>query len=91
MTDGERPTRHRPAHHPAVESGFQSVLVFVTVCTKDRRAVLANPHVHEALLAAWATARDWRVGCYVIMPDHVHFFCAPGRRDYPALSKWMAY
>ena len=91
MIDRERPSRHRPAHHPAVESGFQSVLVFVTVCTKDRCAVLANPHAHEALLAAWANSRDWLVGRYVIMPDHLHFFCAPGRHDYPALSKWMAY
>ena len=91
MTDGERPSRHRPAHQPAVESGNQAILMFVTVCTKDRRAVLANPRVHEALLATWASARDWRVGRYVIMPDHVHFFCAPGRHDYPALSKWMAY
>ena len=66
-------------------------MIFVTVCTKDRRAVLANARVHDVLLAAWANARDWRVGRYVIMPDHVHFFCAPGRLDYPALSKWMAY
>ena len=91
MTDGERPSRHRPAHQPVVELGHQAILMFVTVCTKDRRPVLANPHVHAVLLAAWANACDWRVGRYVIMPDHVHFFCAPGRLDYPALSKWMAY
>lgn len=91
MTDCERPSQHRPAHHPAVESGNRAVLVFVTVCTRNRQAVLANPHMHAALRHAWTTARDWWVGRYVVMPDHVHFLCAPGRCDYPALSKWMAY
>ena len=91
MTDVKPSSRLRPAHHTAVEMGNQTVVIFVTVCTKDRQAVLANPTMHEALIGAWTNAQDWRIGRYVIMPDHIHFFCAPGCRDYSALSKWMAY
>jgi hypothetical protein len=34
----------------------------------------------EILVKEWQTARPrhgWVVGRYAIMPDHVHFFCAP--------------
>ena len=91
MTDAKPSSRQHPAHHPAVEWGQQSIVIFVTVCTKNRRAVLANETFHATLCAVWSAAREWWVGRYVIMPDHVHFFCAPGHRNYPALSKWMAY
>jgi len=52
---------------------------FITVCTHGRRPVLAVPAIHEVLRREWASARQghgWLVGRYVIMPDHVHFFCA---------------
>jgi REP element-mobilizing transposase RayT len=40
--------------------------------------VLARPEIAEILTEEWRYARDrhgWAVGRYVIMPDHVHFFC----------------
>ena len=51
---------------------------FVTVCVKDRRLLLAKPGVHVILRNHWAKSLDlygWAVGSYVVMPDHVHFFC----------------
>ena len=53
---------------------------FVTTCTFERRALLAHPLAHAILLEEWRgmSARcGWKVGRYVIMPDHVHFFVAP--------------
>ena len=85
------PSRRHPAHHPLVETGNRAILVFLTVCTKDRRPILAAPAAHEAIRQAWEHARDWRVGRYVVMPDHVHLFCAPGRVDYPSLAVWVKY
>ena len=50
------------------------------MCTKDRRAVLARDKVTEILIEEWRAAHErhgWVVGRYVIMSDHVHFFCRP--------------
>jgi REP element-mobilizing transposase RayT len=53
-------------------------IYFITTCTKDRHRILARIEVAKILIAEWLRARDqhgWTVGRYVIMPDHVHFFC----------------
>ena len=55
-------------------------LYFITTCTAGRRRVLADPAIAVLLQKEWLAAEQrhgWRVGCYVIMPDHVHFFAAP--------------
>ena len=52
---------------------------FITVCTQARRAILHSDDVVQILRDEWHTAQErhgWVVGRYVIMPDHVHFFCA---------------
>lgn len=56
-----------------------SAVYFITVCTKDRQPILAVPEIANVLHHEWQSARErhgWLVGRYVIMPDHVHFFCA---------------
>ena len=55
-------------------------LFFITVCVADRRPILNQAPVVALLLKEWRAARQrhgWLVGRYVVMPDHVHFFCAP--------------
>jgi REP element-mobilizing transposase RayT len=50
------------------------------MCTKNRRSVLARDEASEILIREWNAAQKrhgWAVGRYVIMPDHVHFFCRP--------------
>ena len=52
---------------------------FITVCTHVRKSVLASAAIHDVLRREWGSARKrhgWQVGRYVVMPDHVHFFCA---------------
>lgn len=85
--------RHRkhPAHLSVRELSNRSNIVFVTVCSKDRKQIFANPEMHKLLLAAWTEADSWMVGRYVIMPDHIHLFSAPARRDYPALKEWVGF
>lgn len=85
------PDRRRPVHFPPVERHNRSVLTFVTVCTKDRRPCLANDEVHALILDAWADADRFQVGRYVIMPDHVHFFCAPNVWPPQPLGTWVAF
>ena len=72
---------------------------FVTSCVEARRAVLASDPVHEILFDEWHAADErhgWVIGPYVIMPDHVHFFCrrlgAPESKSLSGfLGKWKEW
>ncbi len=83
------PSRKRPAQGVLIQAN-QPTIVFVTACTKDRRPWLADPEIHRLLRNVWAESSAWRVGRYVIMPEHIHFFCAPGLPELP-LSNWVKY
>lgn len=64
---------------------------FVTICTHKRNPILAEERVSEILRREWNGAWDrhgWAVGSYVVMPDHVHFFCTDGERGV-TLSKFV--
>lgn len=63
-----------------------AVIYFVTCCTASRQKLLATPEAHKAVVGAWHRLNPWKVGRYVVMPDHVHFFVAPFDRD-ASLSK----
>ena len=56
-----------------------NAVYFITACTKDRKPFLAVSEIAGILRQEWQAAREhhvWLIGRYVIMPDHVHFFCA---------------
>jgi putative transposase len=42
------------------------------------------------LRAAWQSAQVWLVGYYLLMPDHVHLFCAPHDASF-TLEKWVTF
>ena len=86
-----RPRRKRPAHFPTVESGFRSVIIYLTVCTRLKRPLLANDQAARLIIDAWQAAEFWGVGRYVIMPDHIHLFCAPNIFPPPPLKNWIAF
>jgi REP element-mobilizing transposase RayT len=83
--------RKHPIHLLSFEVHNRPIFIFVTTCTAKRRAILASPSAHRAILAAWAMASTWLVGRYVIMPDHIHLFCAPNALDAPLLERWMRF
>lgn len=83
--------RKHPSHFVVSEQHNTPVIVFLTVCTKDRRRILADSAVHDVLLAAWRTRPLWLVGRYVIMPDHLHLFCAPAEFETPSLERWVRF
>jgi len=43
------------------------------------------------IIESWQAANFWRVGRYVIMPDHIHLFCAPNTFPPQPLKKWIAH
>ena len=65
-------------------------IYFVTACTAERRPLLANELVHESfvLFARNVATRGAWVGCYVLMPDHLHLFVVI-EDDRVRLSEWI--
>jgi putative transposase len=88
-TDSGLPVRHHPASGVFIRS-LGPTIVFVTANTGDRKPWLASPAAHDAVTRVWREARAWLVGYYLLMPDHAHFFCAPGQLEV-TLDRWMSY
>ena len=66
-------------------------IYFITTCTLDRRRILGSKEVAGILTDEWRNARNhhgWAIGRYVIMPEHVHFFCK-AELDAKALPTFM--
>ncbi len=82
--------RKHPIHLTPYAGGNRPVIVYVTVVTRLRQPCLANDPAHGLLRKIWSAADFWIVGRYVVMPDHLHFFCAPTAPDF-LLEKWMQY
>jgi REP element-mobilizing transposase RayT len=84
--------RNHPAHGVIYFSN-KPTIVYVTVCTKDRRPWLATPDIHATLREVWTAADAWHVGRYVIMPDHFHLFAAPNEHFVPfvEVDNWSKY
>jgi putative transposase len=84
-------TRKHPVHMPAVERHNEAVIIFLTVCSKDRKPIFAFSDAAHAIISAWREAKTWLVGRYVLMPDHIHLFCAPGVFGAEPLKEWVRY
>ena len=76
--------------HGIIEVHNQPTIIFVTIATKKRERWLTIPHIPELIHETWTEATGWAVGRYVIMPDHVHFFCSPGTMEV-TLEDWITY
>ncbi|MBP5231846.1 MAG: transposase [Planctomycetes bacterium] len=72
-------------------SDNRAVILFVTICTNGRAPFLANQEAFDCIVAAFRQASYWLVGKFVVMPDHIHFFCAPGTWPPYDFHKWMAF
>ena len=72
-------------------------MYFVTTSTKNRHRILNNPAVHKILREEWEEAlgrHGWAIGSYVVMPDHVHFFCKPtpgAKRLSKLMQQWKQW
>src|SRR5437762_4941201 len=72
-------------------------IYFITTCTLERRKILASKEITAILIGEWRDAHS-RHGCaigrYVIMPDHVHFFCSAelGAKPLPIfMQRWKEW
>jgi putative transposase len=83
------PKRKSLPHHPTVRRHNQSTIIFLTICVKDRRKLLAQDEIHELMIDCWGKADAWMVGRYMLMPDHLHLFCAPASNPILPLRDWV--
>ena len=68
----------------------QSNFVLLTITTENRDPWLANETAHRLLHQTWSEATAWLVGDYLLMPDHLHCFCAP-RDLHFTIETWISY
>jgi putative transposase len=85
------PGRLALPHLVPLEFPDQTILQYITVCADKRRPLLAKPDIVTLLLDCWRKADHWLVGRYVIMPDHLHLFCAPAKLPVTPLKQWVHF
>ena len=82
--------RQKPAEGAHIFLGQPSIF-FVTVNSKDRKPWLGHPAVHQTLESIWKNkAKAWLVGYYLLMPDHLHLFCAPFDLNF-TIDNWITF
>ena len=87
--DDELPQRQNPASGVHIQSG-QSNIILLTISTDKREPWLTNEIAHQCLRQTWLEAETWLVGDYLLMPDHLHLFCAPRDLRF-TIETWIAY
>ena len=92
MSIGPRldPERGAPAKGVHIVLGRPN-WVFLTVCTENRSPWLAQSAVQQVLHQIWQhQATAWLVSDYVLMPDHLHLFCAPRDLKF-TIERWISF
>ena len=87
----QEPGRESLPHLPPLEVVNQTTLLFITCCVDKRRPLLARKESVELLLQCWREADDWLVERWVVMPEHLHLFCAPRKHPTTPLKAWMQF
>jgi REP-associated tyrosine transposase len=90
MSQSEIGRKHL-AHPAIIERHNEPVIIYLTVCSKDRKSIFAFDNRAVVIVDAWQKASLWLVGRYVIMPDHIHHFCAPNTFPMTPLKQWVKY
>jgi putative transposase len=81
--------RKRPAVTLPFHQNDEQETIFLTVCTKAKKPILASPEIHQLLTLTWQKSRHWLIGDYLLMPDHLHLFCSP--KSSRSLQSWISY
>jgi putative transposase len=89
MNSSPPPGRRAPAKGVKILP-HQPTIIFLTICARRPANWIASPTVHASLTEIWRNANAWLVGYYLLMPDHIHLFCAP-RDLHFTIEKWIAF
>ena len=84
------PERRTPSKGVRITLGEPN-WVFLTVCAERRERWLADANVHSTLHRVWEhEATAWLVSDYLLMPDHLHLFCAPRDLQF-TIERWIGW
>jgi putative transposase len=66
----------RPPHLKTIFRKYDPPLYFITICTHNRRPILANEQLFDHFVELMKRKSEQGIACgeYVIMPDHIHLF-----------------
>jgi len=67
-------------------------IFFITTTTAGRKPVLNSAEIQGIFEEVWNNGWSlygWSVGPYVIMPDHVHFFCRRATEESASLATFV--
>ena len=82
--------RRTPAKGVHITSGGPN-WVFLTVSTSHREPWLTSSAIQKTLHDLWLhRATAWLVSDYLLMPDHLHLFCAPADLKF-TIERWIAF
>ncbi len=91
LSVSSRMAKRKHPTHGILAVDDQPTIIFDTVCTKHRKPWLACDLVHEVFREVLSQAVAWRLGRYVIMPDHIHFFAGYHPSEYLPYENWIRY
>ncbi len=91
MQAPEHRRRSHPIHQPVHRIAGRPTIIFLTVCSQGKKSILAEQEKFELIVAMWPDAKTWLVGKFVVMPDHIHLFCAPATSPAEPLKQWVKY
>lgn len=90
--DDERPIGRRTPAKGVLPTFDGATILWCTVCADERSDWCITPEVMTLLHDLWQhTATAWLVGDYLLMPDHVHFFCTPGPDRRVEVEHWTGF
>jgi putative transposase len=81
--------RKNPASGVHFDFGGSNI-VLLTVTTENRTPWLADTTAHRLLRETLLEAKAWLVGDYLLMPDHLHAFCAPHNFAF-SIEQWITF
>jgi len=85
------PGRQSLPHLTPLEFANQTTVIFITMCVEKRRPLLARAEIVALLSDCWRQADHWLVGRWVVMPDHLHLFCAPATALAMPVVSWVRF
>jgi REP element-mobilizing transposase RayT len=80
----------RPPRIPVWLRHEQVVIYFITLCVENRRAVLNNPAVFQAIKAFCCANQYWHTAAAVAMPDHFHALISPMKDREARITQFSA-
>jgi putative transposase len=83
------PNRQNPASGVHLNLSHSNI-VLLNITTARRSKWLACDTAWQLLHQTWSEATAWIAGEYVLMPDHLHLFCAPRDLSF-SIEKWINY